>query len=167
MGRIETFLITTFERAMVGNERAVLEDLDVICEHMYVEDAAACRVGYAVEIAADAHHAFVRDAPFKLEDRAVWDEWQRLERWLLLRKGVVDDALCGRMHTRIGNRVEPVPHLGIEVVEIAERGAEEEVLPDVAERPLDLTLGLGPIWPAGTRLGTRSAAPDRAAHGCR
>ena len=41
------------------------------------------------------------------------------------------------MHTRIGDRVEPVPHLDIEVVEIAERGAEEEVLADVAERPLD------------------------------
>ncbi len=30
--------------------------------------------------------------------------------------------------------------------------AEEEVLADVAERPLDLALGLGPIGPTGARL---------------
>ena len=40
----------------------------------------------------------------------------------------------------------------VEVVEIAERAAEEEVLADVAERPLDLAFGLGPIGPAGARL---------------
>ena len=131
---------------------AVLEDSDLVGEDVDVEDAAARRVRHAVEIAADAHHALVRDAPFELEDRSVGGERQRLEDRLLLGEGFVDDALCGRVHTGIGDRVEPVPELGIEVVEVAERCAQEEVLANVAERPLDLALGLGPIRPAGARL---------------
>ena len=86
------------------------------------------------------------------EHRAVGRERQRLETRLLLGEGLVDDALRGGVHARIGDRVEPVPELGVEVVEIAEDAAEEEVLADVAERPLDLALGLGPVGPAGLRL---------------
>ena len=56
-----------------------LEDADLVGEHVNVEDAAARRVGDAVEIAADAHHALMRDAPFELQDRSVWGERQRLE----------------------------------------------------------------------------------------
>jgi hypothetical protein len=53
---------------------------------------------------------------------------------------------------RIGDRVEPLAQLGVQVVEVAERTGEEEVLADVAVRPLDLALGLGPIGPAGLRV---------------
>ena len=56
------------------------------------------------------------------------------------------------MHARIGDRIEPMTELVVEVVEIAERAAEEEVLADVAERPLDLALRFGAIGPAGARL---------------
>ena len=56
------------------------------------------------------------------------------------------------MDTWIGDRIEPMAELGIEVVEIAERAGEEEVLANVAERSLDLALGLGPIRPARPRL---------------
>ena len=56
------------------------------------------------------------------------------------------------MHARIGDRVEPMAQLVVQIVEIAEAAAEEEVLADVAERPLDLALRLGPIGPAGARL---------------
>ena len=41
--------------------------------------------------------------------------------------------------------------LRVEIVEVAEAAAEEEVLADVAERPLDLALRLGPVRPAGLR----------------
>jgi hypothetical protein len=37
------------------------------------------------------------------------------------------------MHTWIGDRVEPVTESLVQVVEIAERAAEEEVLADVSE----------------------------------
>ncbi len=53
------------------------------------------------------------------------------------------------MDPRVGDRVEPVAQLGIQVVEVLERAGEEEVLADVAVRPLDLALGLGPVGPAG------------------
>src|ERR1700736_2307454 len=56
------------------------------------------------------------------------------------------------MHPRIGDRIQPMAELTIEVVKIAEGAAEEEVLADVSERPLDLAVGLGPIGPAGARL---------------
>jgi len=53
---------------------------------------------------------------------------------------------------RIGNGVERMAQLGIEIVEIAERAGEEEVLADVAAGPLDLALGFGPVGTAGLRL---------------
>jgi len=37
------------------------------------------------------------------------------------------------------------PELAVEIVEIAERAAQEDVPTEVAERPLDLALRLGPI----------------------
>ena len=91
---------------------------------------------------------------------------------LLLGEGLVDDPLGGGVHARIGDRVEPMPELGVQVVEVAERAGEEEVLADVAERPLDLALGLGPVGPAGLGLeavvrgrGRRGAVVDDAALG--
>ena len=42
--------------------------------------------------------------------------------------------------------------LGVQIVEVAEGAGEEEVLADVAVRPLDLALGLGPVGPAGPRV---------------
>jgi hypothetical protein len=54
--------------------------------------------------------------------------------------------------TGIGDRVEPMPELSVEIIEVAERTAEEEVLANIAERPLDLALGLGPVRPAGFGL---------------
>jgi hypothetical protein len=48
----------------------------------------------------------------------------------------------------IGDRVEPVPELKVEIIEIAEGAAEEEVLADVAERPLRELSGIlcaGPV----------------------
>ena len=56
------------------------------------------------------------------------------------------------MDSDVGDRVEPVDQLEVEIVEIAEAAAEEEVLADVAERPLDFSLGLGPVRTASTRL---------------
>lgn len=65
----------------------------------------------------------------------------------------VDDAAGGGVGPRVGQRRAPAVELAVEVVEVAERAGEEEVLADVAERPLDLALGLGAIRPAGARHG--------------
>ena len=131
---------------------AGLEDLDLVGERMHLEDASAGGVGHAVEVAADADHALVGDAPFEPEDRAERHQRQRLEMRLLLGEGLIDDPPGGGMDPRIGDRVEPVAQLGVQIVEVLERAGEEEVLADVAVRPLDLALGLGPVRPAGLRV---------------
>jgi hypothetical protein len=66
-------------------------------------------------------------------------------------EGLVDHAPRGGVHARIGNRVEPMAQLGIEIVEIAERAGEEEVLADVAVGSLDFALGFGPVSTASLR----------------
>ena len=131
---------------------AVFEDLHLVGERVHLDDPLPGGIGNAVEIAADAHHAFMGDPPFQLEHRAEGRERQGAQVRLLLGEGLVDDALRGGVHPRIGDRIEPMPQLGVEIVEIAERAGEEEVLADIPERPLDLALGLGPVGAAGLRL---------------
>ena len=41
--------------------------------------------------------------------------------------------------------------LRVEIIEVAERAAEEEVLTDVPERSLHFALGFGPIGSTGAR----------------
>ena len=65
---------------------------------------------------------------------------------------LVDDALGSGVDTRIGNRIEPMPQLGIQIVEVAEGAGKEEVLTNVAVRSLNLALGFGPIRAARLRL---------------
>ena len=79
MRRIETRLVTAFEGKMAGDNHAVLEDTDFVGEDVDIEDATARGVRHAVEIAAEAHHPLMRDAPFELENRSVGRERQRFE----------------------------------------------------------------------------------------
>ena len=120
MCRVEVLLVAAFERNMGGDEHAVLEDANLVGEYVNIEDTATCGVGDAVEIAADAHHALMGEPSFELQHRAIGSKWQWLQRRLFFGEGLVDDPLRGRVHPRIGDRVEPVTELDIEVVEIAE-----------------------------------------------
>jgi|GEM_PF-853260 len=43
------------------------------------------------------------------------------------------------MRARIGDAVQPVPQLSVEVVEVAERARQEEVFSNIAKRSLDRT----------------------------
>jgi hypothetical protein len=90
----------------------------------------------------------VADTALKLEQRIERCCRQRLQLGPLGDERLGDDSLRGAVHTRVGDGREPVFELGIEIVEIAEASREEEVLPDVAERSLDLALGLGAVRPA-------------------
>lgn len=85
--------------------------------------------------------------PLKLEDRAERNQGQWLKCRQLLGEGFVDDAAGRGVQARIGDSVEPVSELPIQIVEISEDAAKEEVLANVAERPLNLAFGL---WPVGT-----------------
>ena len=44
---------------------------NLVGEYVNIEDTATCRVGDAVEIAADAHHAFMGEAPFELQHHSM------------------------------------------------------------------------------------------------
>ena len=144
--------MAAFQHGMGGDQPVRLEDADLVGQAVHLDDAFAGGIGHAVEIAADADHALMRDPPLELEHGAERHQRQGLEHELLLGKGFVDDALRRRVHARVGHRAEPMGELGVQVVEIAERAGEEEVLADIAERPLDLTLGLGPVGAAGLRV---------------
>src|SRR5262249_35021832 len=63
-----------------------------------------------------------------------------------------DDALCRAMGADVGDGVEPTGQLSIEVVKVAEGAAEEEVLPDVAERSLNFAFGFSAVRPTGAGL---------------
>jgi hypothetical protein len=41
----------------------------------------------------------------------------------------------------IRSRVQRLPQVAVEIIKVAKRACQEEVLPDIAERPLDLSLG--------------------------
>ena len=132
--------------------RSVLEDADLVGERVHLDHPLPGGVGDAVEIAADRDHAFVRDPALQFEHRAERQRRQARSFELLFGKGFVHHPLGRGVNAKVGHRAEPVGELSVEVVEIAERPAEEEVLADVAERPLDLALGLGPVGPAGFRV---------------
>ena len=149
-------LVAAFERACVAIS-APSSKMRISSARLHIEHAPSRRVGDAVEIAADAHHAFMGDAPFELAAPPGRGQRQWHQRRLFLGEGLVDDPTGGGVHPRIGDRIEPMPKLGIEIVEIAERAAEEEVLADVAERPLDLALRLRP-----DRAGMRAAGSHNA-----
>src|SRR6185437_6166551 len=58
------------------------------------------------------------------------------------------------VYARIGHHIQPLAQLSIQVVEIAERAGEEEILADIAIGSLDLSLCFGPIRTAGLGLET-------------
>src|SRR6516165_1189783 len=113
---------------MRGDQGATLKNLHLVGQCVHLDDPLSGRVGNAVKIAADAHHALMRNAPFQLEERAEGQERQRFEMRLLFSEGLIDHALRGGMHARIGNRVEPMPQLGIEIVRSERKGKSGNVL---------------------------------------
>ena len=60
-------LLAAFQNRMRGDQSAVFEDLHLVRQRVYLDDPLPGRIGDAVEIAGDAHHAFMGDAPFQLE----------------------------------------------------------------------------------------------------
>ena len=72
---------------------------------------------------------------------------------LFLGESLVDDPLCGGVHARIGDRIQPMAKLAVQIVEIAKGAAEKEVLADIAEGRSTLPL-VWPVGPAGAGLKT-------------
>ena len=96
--------------------------------------------GHAVEVAADRDHAVAGDAALEAQHGLERPGRERLQARPLLGEVLGDDAVRGGVGADVGDLVEPLAELLVEIVEVAEAAAEEEVLADVAERPLYLAL---------------------------
>jgi len=97
--------------------------------------------------------ALAADAAIEFEDRTERDQGQEQQRRLLLGERLIHDATSRCMQAGVGNIAQPTFELQVAIVEIAEDTAEEEVLTDIPEGPLDLTLRLGSIGTAGLGQG--------------
>lgn len=91
------------------------------------------------------------DPPLNRQNSAVGNGGHRFERRFFLCKTFVNDPARGCLHPGIDDLAPPCVELGVEIADIAERTGQEEVLPDVAERTLNLALGLRPVRFAGPR----------------
>lgn len=114
---------------------------------MDFDQPAAGRIRDAVGIAADADHAFARNAALQLQHRAERSQGQWSQMRPFFGEGLVDYAQRRGMEPRIGDGIEPIAEL-VQVVEIAEGARQEDVLPDISEWPLDPAFGLGAIGSA-------------------
>src|ERR1700761_2974746 len=122
---------------MLGNDIAQVDDADQVWQLLDLDDTTGA-VGYAVVVAPDGDEAVVADAAFQLEDGIEAMLGQCLQLGLFGGECLGDDALRRAMGADVGDGVEPIGQLSIEIVKIAEAASEEEVLADVAERPLNL-----------------------------
>src|SRR5690606_38074550 len=145
-------LVATLQYRMGGDQLAVLEDPDLLGERVHLDRAPAGGVGHAVEVAADADHALSGDPSLQAQHGAERRQWQGEQMRLLLGERLAHDPARGGVHPGIGDAVQPATQLLVQVVQVPERAGQEEVLADVAERPLDLALGLGPERQAGSRV---------------
>ncbi|AWV14853.1 hypothetical protein A3862_30080 (plasmid) [Methylobacterium sp. XJLW] len=143
-------LPTPLDDGVRRHQTACVEDLDLVGELVDLDDTP-CPVGHTVEVAADAHEAFVGDAPLQTQHGPERYDRQRLQTGSLFGEGFRDDAQRGAVQAHVGDGGEPIAKLDVQVLEIAEATGEEEVLAHVAERPLHLSFGLRPVGPAGAR----------------
>ncbi len=84
--------LPALEDRMDGDQRAVLEDADLVRERMDFDHPAAGRVGNTVGIAADADHAFAGDAALQLQNRAESGERKRSQMRPFFGESLIDDA---------------------------------------------------------------------------
>jgi hypothetical protein len=89
-------------------------------------------VRHAVEIAVNGNHTVARDASLEPQHGLECPSCQRLQRRALLSEMFGYDAPGRSVGARIGDLIEPLAELRVEIVEIAKAPAEEEVLADVA-----------------------------------
>ena len=149
MPRGDAALAAAVDHGVHGDDSALLEDPDLVGGAVHLDGAPPGRVGHAVEVAIDGDHAVLSDAALQTQHGLERPGWQRLQAGPLLGEVLADHPVRGGVHAGIGHLVEPLAELDVEVVAVAEAPTEEEVLTDVAERPLDLALGLGSVSLAG------------------
>ena len=119
MSRVDPILPSALQDRMGCHETAAVEDADDVGKLMHLDDAAG-PIGNAVVVAANRDEPVMADAPFELEECVEGCCRQRLEVGLLGREGLRHDPLRRAVQADVGDRVEPVGELAIEVIEITE-----------------------------------------------
>ena len=105
---------------------AVLENAHLTGRAVHFDHPTACGVGHAVEIAVDGDHAVAGDAPLEPQHGLERPSREPLERGALFGEMLGDDAPGRGMDAHIGDLVEPLTELHVEIVEVAEAATEEE-----------------------------------------
>lgn len=86
MARLDAALMAPLQDGMGGDQRAVLEDPDLVGQGVNLDGAAPGGVGHGIRVAADADHSFPTDASLELQDRTERRQRQRSQRCPLLAK---------------------------------------------------------------------------------
>jgi hypothetical protein len=125
MCRVEPLLAALFERSMACHQEVALEDADFVGKNMDIEDPPSrgvrrCRDCHRHSTSLHARPVAPGATP---PDRV---PSARLE-------SLIDDPTGRGMHPKVGDPVQPMAELTVEIVEIAEGATEEEVLADIAE----------------------------------
>ncbi len=157
MAGIDPTLVLAFQHRVDCDQCAVLEDANLDRMVLDFDNPAPCGVGNTVLIAAYRDHALLADPPLHGQNRFIRVRGQSQKIRCLFGKMLIHDPLCGRMLPRVGDGRAPFLELGIQIFNVAEAAPQEEVLPDIAERPLDFAFRFGPIRLTSTAVPTRSA----------
>src|SRR6201993_4762422 len=112
---IDAILPAAFEDRMLGNDIAQIDDADQVGQLLDLDHTAGA-IGYAVVVAPDGDEAVVADAALQLEHGIEAMFGQRLQLGLLGGERLGDDALRRAMGADVGDGVEPIGQLSIEVV---------------------------------------------------
>src|ERR1700728_4158632 len=94
----------------------------------------------------------MRSSSLEAEHGPVGHEGQGLQRRPFFGEGLIDDPLGRCVHAWVGDRVEPMAELVVEIREISKDSDEKEVLAARTERTLYLSRRLSAIGPAGAGL---------------
>src|SRR5581483_3138742 len=147
----ENAFVASVTQCMCCDQPSVGEYLNLTQGDLDLHFLSAQSIRHAVSVAVIADHPVAADAALDRHDSIEGLLRQSLERLLLGLKGGVDHLVCRAMVPTVGNFRQPLTELAVEIVQIAEGAAQEEVLTDIAIGPLDLTLSLGTISGAGPR----------------
>jgi len=121
--------------------------MDLAGKLVNLDNPPARGVRNAVEVAVDTDHAVPAEAALQLEDRSERRERQQPQTGPFLGERFADDALGRGMHPAVGDGIEPMGQLPVQIV------------PDISKRPLHLTLRLSPIREQLDRLPEAARTP--------
>jgi hypothetical protein len=144
-------LASSFQHRVGCDGYAVLQDGDSAGGDLHLHRPPAGAIRHGVEVAADRHHAVSGDTALQGQHAVEGAGRQRLEVGALLGEMLGDDALGSGVPTAVGELIQPLGELDVQVLEIAEAAGQEEVLAHVAEGPFDFALGFGAVRLAGLR----------------